>query len=135
MIVYEFTGTAHLAEGLATVQEVRHARTASFVAAGDRIAQTEEAWAQDMTELLKDRVGGGVKVGIEKVNAGAAMALAAQGFELVDAQEPVERARAIKSAEELKCVKASLRATENAMHHMRSAIAPGMTTSSVGTTA
>ena len=127
VVVYEFTGAAHLAEGLSTVQEVRHARTASYVAAGDKIADTERAWANDMAELITERCGAAAKVGVERVNPGAATALAAYGFEIVDAQQPVERARAAKSDEEMKCVRASLRATEAAMHKMREAIRPGLT--------
>ncbi len=125
--VFEFTGTAHLAEGLPTVQEVRHARTASYVAAGPAIADVERAWAQDMADLILERCGDGVKVGIERMNAGAAIALAGHGFEIVDAQEPVERARAIKSNGEIECVRASLRATEAAMAAMEHAIRPGLT--------
>lgn len=127
VVVYEFTGTEHLSQGLSTVQEVRHARTASYVAAGDKIAEVERAWAQDMADLVTERCGSGAKIGVERINPGAATALATYGFEIVDAQEPVERARAAKSVEELKCVRASLRATEDAMHHMRSAIEPGQT--------
>ena len=55
------------------------------------------------------------------------MALAAQGLRIVDAQEPVEMARAIKSDEEVKCVRASLRATEIAVGKLRDAIKPGLT--------
>ena len=127
VVVYEFTGTAHLSEGLSTVQEVRHTRTASYVAEGDKIAEVEKAWAEDMSDLVKEHCGAGAKLGVERVNPGAATALAAQGFEIVDAQEPVERARAAKSDEELKCVRASLRATEAAMHKLRAAIEPGLT--------
>ena len=127
VIVFEFTGASHLAEGLATVQEVRPARTASFVAAGADTAAAEQAWAQDMTELLAETVGTGAKVGIERVNAGAAIALSEAGFAIVDAQEPVERARAIKSPGELDCIRASLRATEAAMYKLRDAIEPGLT--------
>ena len=101
--MFEFTGTSHLSEGLPTVQDVRHARTASFVAAGSDIEAVEKAWAQDMAALLAESVGAGAKVGIERVNAGAAIALAESGFEVVDAQIPVERARAIKSPGELAC--------------------------------
>jgi Xaa-Pro aminopeptidase len=61
------------------------------------------------------------------MNAGAALALAEAGVTLVDAQEPVEMARAIKSAEEMKCVRASLRATERGVAELRAAIRPGQT--------
>lgn len=127
VVMYEFTGTAHLSEGLSTVQEVRHARTASYVAAGDHIAEVERAWAQDMADLVIERCGPGAKIGVERVNPGAATALSGYGFTIVDAQEPVERARAAKSDEEVTCIRASLRATEAAMFAMRAAIEPGLT--------
>ncbi|MBT5581420.1 MAG: aminopeptidase P family protein, partial [Acidimicrobiaceae bacterium] len=99
----------------------------SYVAAGDDIAESEQAWARQIASLIREHCGAGATVGIERVNAGAALALAAEEFTIVDAQQPVERARAIKSAEELKCVRSSLRATENAVDALRAAIEPGIT--------
>jgi Xaa-Pro aminopeptidase len=61
------------------------------------------------------------------MNAGAALEMARLGLRIVDAQEPVELARSIKSDEELKCVLASLHATEIAMGKLREAIRPGIT--------
>ena len=40
---------------------------------------------------------GAHRVGIERMNAGVALALVAEGLDIVDAQEPVEMARSIKS--------------------------------------
>jgi len=126
-ILYEFTGCMHLADGIETITEVRPAITASFVAAGAGIGDRERLWARATAADIRALVGDGAKVGIERLNAGAALALSAEGFQLVDAQEPVERARAIKSAEEMKCVRASLRATEMAVGQLREAIRPGLT--------
>lgn len=126
-ILYEFTGCEHLADGFETVDEVRPAMTASFVAAGERIGARERAWAKETALALKMLVGSGATVGIERMNAGASLALKDHGIRIVDAQEPVEMARAIKSDEEMKCVRASLRATENAVGELRDAIRPGQT--------
>ena len=126
-ILFEFTGCLHLALGYETLDEVRPATTASFVAAGPRIAERERRWAAETGDLVAELVGTGATLGLERLNAGAAIALEEQGFRIVDAQEPVEMARAIKSTEEIKCVKASLRATEIAVHKLRDAIRPGMT--------
>ncbi len=126
-ILFEFTGCAHLADGLETIDEVRAARTASFVAAGPDIAARETAWAAEMANEIQGLVGRGATVGLERLNAGAAIALRDQGLRIVDAQEPVEMARAIKSAEEMKCVNASLRATEIGVAKLRAAIRPGLT--------
>ena len=62
--------------------------------------------------LVREHCGARAAVGVERVNAGAALALRDEGFHLFDAQSVVERARAVKSDEELKCVRASIRATE-----------------------
>ena len=126
-ILFEFTGCAHLANGYETIDEVRPARTASFVAAGPKIAEREKLWSVEMAATISELVGSGVNVGLERMNAGASIALAEQGLRIVDAQQPVELARAIKSNEELKCIRASLRATEIAVGKLRDAISPGQT--------
>jgi Xaa-Pro aminopeptidase len=125
-ILYEFTGCLHLAEGLETIDEVRPAKTASFVAAGPHIAAFERAWAQEMAQEITRLAGDRPTVGLERLNAGAAIELNASGCRVVDAQYAVEMARAVKSTEELKCVKASLRATENGVGALRAAIKPGL---------
>jgi Xaa-Pro aminopeptidase len=126
-ILFEFTGCGHLADGFETVDEVRPAATASFVAAGPDIARRERGWAAGMADLIAELAGRGATVGVERLNAGTAIALKEQGLTLADAQEPVEMARAIKSPEEVKCMIASLRATEIAVGKLRDAISPGMT--------
>ncbi|MDV7145391.1 Xaa-Pro peptidase family protein [Tropicimonas sp. TH_r6] len=127
-ILFEFTGAEHLGEGYETVDEVRPAKTASFVATGPDIAARERGWAREMMDLLAEVLGrGDATVGLERMNAGVAIALAEGGLRVVDAQEPVEMARAIKSDEEMNCVRASLRATERGMAELRAAIRPGLT--------
>jgi Xaa-Pro aminopeptidase len=127
VILFEFTGCMHLARDLDTIDEVRPAITASFVAAGERIVEVERQWARACADLVREICGAGVRVGLERVNAGAARAFADQGFGIVDAQAPVERARAIKSSDELACIRASIRATERAVEHLRGALRPGIT--------
>lgn len=127
-ILYEFTGCLHLGEGFETVDEVRPSRTASFVAAGPDIAIRERAWAAEMAATVRELTGlSDATIGLERLNAGTAIALKEAGLRIVDAQQPVEMARAIKSAEEMKCVIASLRATEIGVGKLRDAIRPGLT--------
>ncbi|MBV9195279.1 MAG: aminopeptidase P family N-terminal domain-containing protein [Solirubrobacterales bacterium] len=75
VILHEFAGCAHLAEGLETIDEVRPAITASYVAAGEAIASVEAAWARQVAALVKEHCGPRAAVGVERVNAGAALAL------------------------------------------------------------
>ncbi|KAL2822903.1 Creatinase/aminopeptidase [Aspergillus granulosus] len=126
-ILFEFTGCLHLGEGYETIDEVRPAKTASFVAAGPEIEAREISWAKDMGELISSLVGRSATLGLERLNANVAIALRDLGFTIVDAQKSVEMARAIKSADEVKCIVASLRATEVAVGKLRSAVRPGIT--------
>jgi len=127
VVLFEFTGCAHLAAGLETIDEVRPAVTASFVAAGPAIGEREREWARASAALVREHCGTKATVGLERVNAGAAIALAGEGFRIVDAQHAVELARAIKSHGELACIRASIRATERAVAALRSCIQPGLT--------
>lgn len=127
LVLFEFTGCAHLAENLETIAEVRPAITASYVAAGEDIVARERAWARETAALVRERCGAGATIGIERVNAGAVRALADEGFHLVDAQAPLERARCIKSAGELQCIRSSVRATGRAVAALREALRPGLT--------
>lgn len=127
VILFEFTGCEHLAADLETIDEIRPAMTASFVAAGHEIAGRERLWAREMGDLIRQHCGANATVGIERINAGAAIALAGEGFTIVDAQQPVEMARAIKSDEEMKCIISSIRATERGVGALRDAIRPDVT--------
>ena len=127
VILYEFAGCMHLADDLELVTEVRPAITASFVAAGDDIKRRELDWASEVASTLIELVGKGATVGIERINVGAVQSLSEYGFLLVDAQQPIERARAIKSSEEVSCVRASLHATEIAVARLRHNLRPGLT--------
>lgn len=126
-ILFEFTGCEHLGSGFDTIDEVRASRTASFVAAGANIAAREQQWAQEMHDTIRTLVENNTRIGIERMNAGVALHLAQLGNQIVDAQAPLEMARCIKSAEEIQCIKASLRATEKAVAALRAAIRPGIT--------
>lgn len=126
-ILFEFTGCLHLGQGYETIDEVRPSKTASFVAAGPEIHARETAWAAEMSDLIEELVGKGATVGLERLNAGTAIALRDCGLQIVDAQQAVEMARSVKSDEEMKCVNASLRATERGVAELRAAIRPGMT--------
>src|SRR5919109_3012773 len=54
VILHEFAGCAHLAEGLETIDEIRPAITASYAAAGSAIATVERAWAKEVADLVRE---------------------------------------------------------------------------------
>jgi Xaa-Pro aminopeptidase len=126
VVLFEFPGCHHLARGLGTIDEIRPAITVSFAAAGPHLDQKAKAWAAEIADLARRHGGGSRRLAIERVSYGAAAALAAEGIELSDAQDPIERARAIKLPEELACIRASLAAVERGVAGMLDALRPGI---------
>jgi Xaa-Pro aminopeptidase len=124
-VLFEFAGCAHLARDLGTIDEIRQATTATYVAAGPALGEAELRWAREIDELLRRHCGKGAMVGVERFNFGAIHALAALGHRVCDAQEVVERARAIKTPRELDSIRMSVRLTERAVASLRDAIRPG----------
>ena len=127
VILFEFAGCAHLASGIETVDEVRIAKTASYVAAGDMLERVTQDWAAEIADLVLTHCGGNRRVGLERFNAAAAFALLGHGMEIVDAQEPVERARAIKVPGEIALLQASMDMVEEGVARLREALQPGTT--------
>lgn len=125
VVMFEFAGCGHLSAASDNVDEVRTATTASYVAAAQRLPETIGSWAGEIAELA--RAHGNRRIGLERFNAGCALALRAKGFEIVDAQEPVERARAIKSDDELALMRSSVALTMHGVDRLREAIRPGIT--------
>lgn len=128
-ILFEFSGCAHLADGFEdTIDEVRTARGAQFNLATE-IEQSERKWSAEMGELIRELLGHdkNLTIGLERMNAGVAIAMKEIGFDIVDAQKAAELAKSIKSEEEVKCIKQSLRATERGVQILREAVRPGIT--------
>jgi Xaa-Pro aminopeptidase len=126
VILFEFDRCEHLPAGIDTIDEVRIATTASYVAAADHLPEKTAAWAQEIADLMRQHSPGHKRLGLERFNYQAGLALAEMGFDILDAQHPIERARSIKSADEIACIKWSLRVVEDAVARMREMMHPGM---------
>ena len=125
VVLFEFEGCVHLAEGLETIDEIRPGITVSYVATAHRLQEKAQQWAATMDDLIRTH-NCGKRVGLERFSPLAAQAMANLGYEVTDAQHPIERARAIKTPEEIKAQIASMRAVETGVHTLRDALRPGM---------
>ena len=68
------------------------------MAAGPGIDRRERVWAAEMASLVEGLVGKRATLGLERLNAGTAIALRDHGLRIVDAQRPVEMANAFRLA-------------------------------------
>ncbi|KAG5793631.1 hypothetical protein H9Q69_007324 [Fusarium xylarioides] len=88
-----------------------------FTSSGPKIHDKESKWAQEMADLVEGLVGKrNATLGLERMNANVAIALKELGLNIVDTQQALDMARTIKSPEEVKCIVASLHATEVAQN-------------------
>ncbi|MEM7281777.1 MAG: Xaa-Pro peptidase family protein [Pseudomonadota bacterium] len=67
------------------------------------------------------------RIALDRFSPYLSAELTQAGAILIDADVLVEKARAIKSPQELRCIKYSLSVAENALHQMRQATQPGIT--------
>nr|WP_315206387.1 Xaa-Pro peptidase family protein [uncultured Albidiferax sp.] len=126
VVMFEYAGCDFLADGLDTIDEVRPATAISYYFCDDMLGEVTKRWAAELHALIQ-QCGGGKKIALESATSAAAFALQAYGYILSDAQEPLERARCIKVDNEIKMVRASLRAAEQGVRNLEAALVPGIT--------
>ncbi len=127
VILFEGKDYRHVAAGLETIDELRPIVPLNFFYNGQRHDEHAKVFAKEIAALVKTHAGRGARIAIDKLDPTVADALAAQNVKLSYAQMPLERARAIKSAEEIMCMNVALMTAEVGMTEMRDAMRPGMT--------
>ena len=127
VVLFDAVACHEVARGLETITELRPAVPFSFFFSGPRLAESIEGWAAELASLFRGSAGGNKRLAADRCDVMCASALTRHGLELVDAQGPVERARSIKSAEEILCMNYSLAVADIAMARMREALKPGLT--------
>ncbi|RTR02950.1 M24 family metallopeptidase [Halomonas nitroreducens] len=131
VVLFEFSGCEHLASHLPTIDEIRPAKAISYYFNERNTHAVTKAWADEIDDLIWRQCGGGGKVALESATPQAAFALTERGYRVLDAQEPLEQARAYKVPNEIKMIRSSLRAVEDGVRQLEAAIRPGVTENEV----
>ena len=127
IVLFDFHNCEHLSAGLETVDEARPACAWYYFSAGPRCAEKAGRWADEIADLVAAHGGGNKRLAMDHCDPLGAAALAGHGIEIASGQEVMERARAIKSADEIVLMNVSIAVCETAMARMREALEPGMT--------
>ena len=125
VVLFEYKGCVHLADGYPTVDETRLARGVHPFYAGDHHGEQLSAFIQDVRELMRRCGLEGERLGIERAPVDVVPALMAAGFRVVDASITIDRAKSIKTPTEMQLVRASVAGTEAAVAFMEQALLPG----------
>jgi Xaa-Pro aminopeptidase len=126
-VMFEFGGCDHLVRDLETIQEIRPTTTWFYFTSGPRIAERAQRWAAEIADLVIRHGGGNRRLAVDRVNPEGYTSLASLGISVHDGQEVVERARAIKSADEIACLRAAIAVCEDGLARVRGALRPGVT--------
>ncbi len=109
-----------------TVAEIRPSRIPNFFLGGSRLAEHAGRWARDIAQLARDHAGANRQIAVDRIGPAHLQALQAAGLTAVEAQEPVELARAIKLPEELAAMAVDIFVAEAGVARMKEALRPGL---------
>ncbi|WP_229333170.1 M24 family metallopeptidase [Halomonas sp. KAO] len=127
VILWEFHNCEHLCAHLETIDEVRGAINWAYFGAGPRVTEKAREWAAEIVDLIRHHAGDHPRLAVDRLDPSGVAALAASGITLVQGQALMERARAIKSAEELELIRWTIRVAERGIQRMADELRPGMT--------
>lgn len=109
------------------VDRKAHARHISYFDAGDNLADNARLLAEDLDAYLSEIGASNRRVAIEAVNPSVTLACLQKGIDVVDGMALTEKARLIKSPDEIECIKWSIAVAEHGITKLKEALRPGVT--------
>ncbi len=124
IVLFEFKGCEHLSVGHPMVDEVRPAVSWYHFVSGPRVDEFAKMWAEEISALLGPDARDLTVDRCDPVGAGA---LAGHGIRLHDGQGTANRARMIKTPDEIALIRTAMAGCEAGVEQMRADMEPGMT--------
>jgi Xaa-Pro dipeptidase len=109
------------------IDRVAPARYISFFDAAENMADNARLLADDIVTYLNEIGCDNRRVALEYVNPSVTLACVQRGLEVVDGIVISEKARIIKSPDEVECIKWAIAVAELGIAKMKSALQPGVT--------
>jgi Xaa-Pro aminopeptidase len=125
-ILFEFSGAEHVNDGLPGVDEIRPASMWLYLIAGEHLESRAAAWADEIADVIKEN-GRNQRLAVDRLEPLGVYALEKRGIEIVEGQRLTERARSVKSVDELELMRWTIRVCEAGMAQMYEASEPGRT--------
>ena len=107
--------------------DVRGALTWDFFPCGRHVEEAARRWAAHLKAALEERGLAHERLGIDRLDFVGFEALRTQEIRLADARVPVEKARAIKTPDELTLIRQACAVADVGICAVRDAIRPGVT--------
>ncbi len=126
VVLWDFHHCEHLSGHSNVVDEVRHGTPWFYFEAGPRLEEFAARWAAELADVIAASNGGNYRIAADRMNPEGLRFLGQHGISIVIGEEVIERARAIKSPDEIRAMRRAIHACEMAMHEMERQLTPGM---------
>ncbi|HWJ33882.1 MAG TPA: Xaa-Pro peptidase family protein [Steroidobacteraceae bacterium] len=127
VVLFEMGSTQHVTRGLSTIGELRPSTPWSYMIAMDRIEEKCAQWADEIVDLVRTHGSGNRRLAVDRCEPLGIKFLTDRGLTLLDAQQPIEVARAIKTPDEIDSMKLVIDVCDEGVRRMRDALQPGIT--------
>jgi Xaa-Pro aminopeptidase len=108
------------------IGECRQSPVTAYFIAGDSYADSSRRFAREIAHLIRFQ-GGSRRLAIDMAEPELILALNSEGMEIVNAEKIVERAAAIKSEDELRCITTSVSIAQAGLSQIRQHLQAGIT--------
>lgn len=112
--------------GSSWADETRPGRPISFFDGAERLAEYAVLLADDVVNYLAEIGADNRRVAVEYINPSITQAFADRGLEVIDGVLISEPARAIKSPDEINCIRWAVAVAEHGIAQLKQAIQPGI---------
>ena len=127
VILFDYGDYPHLTTGLSLVDEYRSIPSFYYFAAGNFVEDKVREFATQIHELVSKYGAGNRRLAIDRLSFIAADAIRGQNLSLLDGQAITEKARSVKSPEEIALMRASMSVCEAGCRAIEDALVPGIT--------
>lgn len=127
VVVWDYPTSEHLSAHLDLVDERRVATSWMYMFAGGDYHERVGRWASEIADILREHGGPHERLAVDRLAPAGYRALAAESVTVVDGEELMELARALKSHEEIQAMRCAIAAADAAVGVMHGALRPGLT--------
>ncbi len=126
-VMFEFKSCEHLNDGLEGVSEIRAAVSWMYMTSGDRVSEKVQVWGNEIVDLMHTYGGGNHRLAVDRMEPEGVFFLQGRDMTIVEGGQIMERARAIKSTDEIALMGWTIRVAEAAMARIHQHSVPGTT--------
>ena len=108
------------------VDDIRPHRNIAYFDGGPEIGEAAKLFADDVLAYLNEIGADNRRVAVEYVNPSVTQSLMAHGLEVIDAVAISEKARLIKSGDEIACMRWAIAVAEHGINKVEQALKPGV---------